>query len=64
VAHAKLGYLGDMEQLQPRHRFDHAPDDRMLRRIIVTAGLVLLGVILAAAAIYAAAFLMLAPMMQ
>jgi hypothetical protein len=53
-----------MEQLQPRHRLDHTTDDRTLRRVIVTAGLVLLGVILAAVAIYAAAFLMLAPMMQ
>ena len=53
-----------MEQLQPRSHLDHAVGDRTLRRIVVTAGLIMIGVILAAAAIYAAAFLMLAPMMQ
>ncbi|MEO3761546.1 hypothetical protein ABGB19_25110 [Mycobacterium sp. B14F4] len=52
-----------MEQLQPRSPLDHA-GDQTLRRIIVTAAVVLIAVILAAVAIYAAAFLMLAPMMQ
>ena len=53
-----------MEQLHPRGRFGQSPDDRTLRRIIATAGMILVAVILAAVAIYAAAFLMLAPMMQ
>lgn len=53
-----------MEQLHRRNHLHHTPDDRTLRRVIVTAGLVLVAVILAVAAIYAAAFLMLAPMMQ
>lgn len=38
--------------------------DTRLRKILVTAGLVLLALILIAVAIYAAAFIMLAPMMQ
>lgn len=37
---------------------------RGLRRIVVTAGVVLLGLILILVAIYAGAFLILAPMMQ
>lgn len=37
---------------------------KQLRRILVIIGVALLGGILAAVAIYAAAFLMLAPMMQ
>lgn len=37
---------------------------RGLRRVIVTAGLVLLALILILVAIYAGAFLILAPMMQ
>ena len=53
-----------MEQLHPRRPFGQWSDDRPLRRVIVTAGLILVAVILAAVAIYAAAFLMLAPMMQ
>lgn len=38
--------------------------DTRLRKILVTAGLVLLALILIAVAVYAAAFIMLAPMMQ
>lgn len=41
-----------------------AAEVRPLRRILITAGLVLVGLILIAAAIYAGAFIMLAPMMQ
>lgn len=52
-----------MRQLQPGAHPHHVPDG-VLRRIIGTAALVLLALVLAAAAIYAAAFLMLAPMMQ
>ena len=36
----------------------------MMRRILVTAGIVLATLIVAAAAVYAVAFLILAPMMQ
>ena len=39
-------------------------DSRPLRRILITAGLVLAIFILIAVAIYAGAFIMLAPMMQ
>jgi hypothetical protein len=40
---------------------DEAP---MVRRILVTTGIVLATLIVAAAAVYAVAFLILAPMMQ
>jgi hypothetical protein len=39
-------------------------DNRSLRRILITVGLVLAILILIAVAIYAGAFIMLAPMMQ
>lgn len=39
-------------------------ETQTLRRMLVTAGVVLAGLIVAAAAIYAVAFLILAPMMQ
>ena len=39
-------------------------DAPMMRRILVTAGIVLATLIVAAAAVYAVAFLILAPMMQ
>lgn len=64
MAHPKLGYHRDMEQLRPRSHLDHSAGDRTVRRILLTSAMVLIAVILAAAAIYAAAFLMLAPMMQ
>ncbi len=38
--------------------------DFRLRKFLVTAGLVLLALLLVAVAIYAAAFIMIAPMMQ
>ena len=50
-----------MEKFAPRGRFD---DGRLLRRIVIAAGLVLAVLILVAVAIYAGAFIMLAPMMQ
>ena len=55
-----------MEEIQPRDRTDHAEpvDTRLLRRILVTVGLVLVALILAGVAIYAVAFIILAPMMQ
>jgi hypothetical protein len=43
---------------------DIEPTERRLRRILVTTGIVLVGLILAAVAIYAVAFIILAPMMQ
>jgi hypothetical protein len=50
---------------QPAHRagFDDTADTRLLRRIIIAVGLVLAVLILVAVAIYAAAFIILAPMM-
>ena len=55
-----------MKQMESRGRLDDAEADgtRGLRRIIVTAGLVLVGLILILVAIYAGAFIILAPMMQ
>ncbi len=41
-----------------------AAETRSLRRILVTAGVILAALILGAVAIYALAFLILAPMMQ
>ena len=40
------------------------PKGKPLRRILVIAGIALAGIVLAVVAIYAAAFLILAPMMQ
>jgi hypothetical protein len=55
-----------MKQMESDGRLDGAEPGsaRPLRRIIVTAGLVLVGLILMVVAIYAGAFLILAPMMQ
>jgi hypothetical protein len=50
-----------MEELAPRGRFN---DTRLLRRILIAMGLVLAVLILVVVAIYAGAFIMLAPMMQ
>jgi hypothetical protein len=50
-----------MEDLAPR-RLDG--DTRLLRRILIALGLVLAVLILVVVAIYAGAFIMLAPMMQ
>ena len=50
-----------MKEMHPPNGVDHP---HALRRIAVTAGLVLVVLILIAVAIYAGAFLMLAPMMQ
>jgi hypothetical protein len=51
---------------QPRNHIDHADpnDTRPLRRILIVVGLVLGVLILIAVAIYAGAFIILAPMMQ
>jgi hypothetical protein len=54
-----------MEHMQSRNHPDvGSTAARPLRRIIITAGLVLAALILIAVAVYAGAFLMLAPMMQ
>jgi hypothetical protein len=50
-----------MEQLAPR-RFDDGT--RLPRRVLIAVALVLAVLILVAVAIYAGAFIMLAPMMQ
>lgn len=52
-----------MNEIDRRHDLE-AAEARPLRRILVTAGFILVGLILIAAAIYAGAFIMLAPMMQ
>ena len=50
----------------PRNHIDHAEptDVRPLRRILITLGVVLAILILIGVAIYAGAFIILAPMMQ
>lgn len=55
-----------MKQMESHGRLDGAAPGgtRGLRRIIVTAGVALVVLILILVAIYAGAFLMLAPMMQ
>jgi hypothetical protein len=55
-----------MDEIGPRNGLDHAQadDTGTLRRILITAGLVIVVLILIAVAIYAGAFLILAPMMQ
>ena len=55
-----------MKQIESRGGLDGAESDgtRPLRRIIVTAGLVLVGLILIVVAMYAGAFVILGPMMQ
>jgi hypothetical protein len=55
-----------MREIDPRAHATHAesPGSGPLRRLLVAAGLVLVALILLAVAIYAGAFLILAPMMQ
>jgi hypothetical protein len=54
-----------MKRTEPQGPLDQtAPSNRSLRRIIVTAALVVLGLILILAAIYVGVFVILAPMMQ
>jgi hypothetical protein len=52
-----------MEFVSQRQR-QEATDTRPLRRVLIAIGLVLAAVILVVVAIYAGAFIMLAPMMQ
>ena len=55
-----------MKQIESRGRLDDADagGTRGLRRIIITAGLAVVGLILVLAAIYVGVFVILAPMMQ
>jgi hypothetical protein len=53
-----------MEEIARRSQVDGGADDRPLRRILIATGLVLAVLILIVVAVYAAAFIMLAPMMQ
>jgi hypothetical protein len=55
-----------MRKVKSHGRHDDADSrvTRPLRGVIVTAGLILAGLILIAVAVYAGAFLILAPMMQ
>jgi len=54
-----------MKRTEPHGELEGAgPSTRSLRRIVVTAGLVILGLILVLAAIYVGVFMILAPMMQ
>ena len=52
-----------MEEIGRRNAVDGPTDTRLLRRIIVATGLVLVVLILIVVAIYAGAFMILAPMM-
>jgi hypothetical protein len=47
-----------------RSQVDDATDTRRLRRILIAVGLVLVVLIVVAVAMYAGAFMILAPMMQ
>ena len=53
-----------MDENSPRSGVDDATNIRPLRRILIAVGLVLAVLILVGVAIYAGAFLILAPMMQ
>jgi hypothetical protein len=55
-----------MEEIAPRTGIDHAEqaERSRLRRVLIIVGLVLAALILVVVAIYAGAFIMLAPMMQ
>ena len=53
-----------MDEVGPRSQVDDATDTRLLRRILIVTGLVLAALVLVVVAIYAGAFIMLAPMMQ
>ncbi|MDT5245948.1 MAG: hypothetical protein QOD36_3324 [Mycobacterium sp.] len=53
-----------MDEIAPHSQVDDATAARPLRRILIIVGLVLAVLILVGVAIYAGAFLILAPMMQ
>ena len=58
------GYSFVMDEVAPQSQVDAETDTRSLRRILIITGLVLAVLILMGVAIYAGAFLILAPMMQ
>ncbi|MGV0834442.1 hypothetical protein [Mycolicibacterium thermoresistibile] len=69
VATVRTGYHRIMEHAAPRRRAENRTEPtehqtHLLRRIAIAAGLGLVVLILVGVAIYAAAFIMLAPMMQ
>ena len=53
-----------MDEVAPQDRVDAETGTRSLRRILIVIGLVLAVLILVGVAIYAGAFIILAPMMQ
>jgi hypothetical protein len=53
-----------MDEIAPRSPADDSTDTRPLRRVLIGVGLVLGVLILVGVAIYAGAFMLLAPMMQ
>ncbi len=53
-----------MDEIAPRSPVDDTTDTRPLRRILITVGVVVAALILVGVAIYAGAFVILAPMMQ
>jgi CHASE2 domain-containing sensor protein len=53
-----------MDEIAPLSQVDDTTDTRPPRRILIAIGLVLVVLILVGVAIYAGAFIMLAPMMQ
>jgi hypothetical protein len=53
-----------MDDIAPQRHVDDATATRPLRRVLITVGLVLVVLILVGVAIYAGAFIILAPMMQ
>ncbi len=53
-----------MNDIAPQGQVDDATATRPLRRVLIAVGLVLVVLILVGVAIYAGAFIMLAPMMQ
>jgi hypothetical protein len=53
-----------MDEIAPQSQVDEATATRLLRRILIAVGVVLTALILVGVAIYAGAFVILAPMMQ
>jgi hypothetical protein len=53
-----------MDEMAPQRQVDDATAARPLRRILIIVGMVLAVLILVGVAIYAGAFIILAPMMQ
>jgi hypothetical protein len=53
-----------MDEIAPQSHVDEATSTRPLRRILITVGVVVAALILVGVAIYAGAFVILAPMMQ